>query len=120
MDPMPAFGLDELSGANASGLMTNPVSDLFREHDESRIRTTQIAKSAGFLVMGHLMDYSSTRLARRGKGVVTVLDGEHGAQMPQRIHWGCRARRVRLGWIVGLHACAQLQEQNRGKRSNSK
>src|SRR5690606_39094347 len=51
--------------------------------------TPDVAEAVDVFVVDHFIDHRRTALAEPGEGVVEVLDGEHDAQVSQRVHGGC-------------------------------
>lgn len=61
------------------------TSELLSNANENPFGTPDVAKSVEVLVVDHLVDDGCAKLAEPDEGVVYVLDGEHDAQVPQRV-----------------------------------
>ncbi len=65
------------------------LPELLGEPDENSFGTPAVAEPLYVFVIHDFIDPRRTELAEPGEGVVDVLDGEHDAQVSQRVHGGC-------------------------------
>src|SRR5262245_6739020 len=63
--------------------------ELLGEPDENAFGTTDVAEPVDVFVIDDFIDHRRTELAEPGKRVIDVLDGEHDAEIPQRVDGGC-------------------------------
>ena len=75
------------------------LPELLGEPYENSFGTPDVAEPVEIVIIDDFIDHHRTELAEPGKGVVDVLDGEHDAQVSQRVHGGC-AVIGRDGWGV--------------------
>src|SRR6185436_18788638 len=71
-----------LHGILAGGLLPK----LLAEPDENSFRTADVAEPVDAFVIDDFIDHRRAELAEPGEGVVDVIDGEHDAQVSQRVH----------------------------------
>ena len=70
-------------------LSRRQLPQLLGEPDENSFGTPDVAEPVDVFVIDDFIDDRRTELAEPGERVVDVLDGEHDAQVSQRVHWGC-------------------------------
>src|SRR5262245_24906673 len=63
--------------------------ELLGEPDENAFGTTDVAEPVDVFVIDDFIAHRRTQLAEPGERVIDVLDGEHDAQIPQRVDGGC-------------------------------
>src|SRR3954469_7427925 len=62
------------------------LPDLLCKPDENSFRTSDVAEPVRVLVLDHFADELGAKLAKPGEHIVDVLDGEHDAEISERIH----------------------------------
>src|SRR6187397_1606260 len=82
---MPAFSTLTFHGILSGGLLP----ELLGEPDENSFGIPDVAEAVDVFVIDDFIDHRRTELYEPGEGVVDVLDGEHDAQVSQRVHGGC-------------------------------
>lgn len=65
------------------------LPELLGEPDENSFGTPDVAELEDVFVIDDFIDHRRAELAEPGEGVVNVVDGEHDAQVSQRVHGGC-------------------------------
>src|SRR5688572_2612739 len=80
----------ELSGLPFQRILSGrQLPELLGEPDENFFGTPNVAEPVDVFVIDDFIDHRRTELAEPGEGVVDVLDGEHDAQVSQRVNGGC-------------------------------
>src|SRR6185503_3505617 len=82
---MPEFSTPTFHGILSGGLLR----ELLGEPDENSFGTSDVAEPVGVFVIDDFIDHRRTELAEPAERVVEVLDGEHDAQVSQRVYGGC-------------------------------
>src|SRR6185369_15348289 len=80
----PEFSTLTFHGILSGGLLP----ELLGEPDENSFGTSDVAEPVDVFVIDDYIDHRRTEPAEPGEGVVDVLDGEHDAQVSQRVHGG--------------------------------
>jgi hypothetical protein len=62
------------------------LPELLSESDENSFGTADVAEPVNVLVVDDFIDHRRPEFDQAGKSVVEILDGEHDAKVPQRIH----------------------------------
>src|SRR5918994_1382288 len=83
--PTPEFSRLTFHGILSGGLLP----ELLGEPDENSFGTADVAEPVDVFVIDDFIDHRRAELAEPGEGVVDVLDGEHDAQVSQRVHGSC-------------------------------
>ena len=85
--------MPESSTLAVHGILSGDLlPELLGEPDENPFWTPDVAEPVGVLIIDDFIDHRRTELAEPGEGVVDVLDGEHDAQVSQRVHALCGDR----------------------------
>src|SRR5689334_6090632 len=84
-----ALAATRSTGAFHGVLSGSLLPELLGEPDEDSLGTPDVAEPVDAFVVHDFIDHRRAELAEPGEGVVEVLDGEHDAQVPQRVHRGC-------------------------------
>src|SRR6185503_19779363 len=82
---MPEFSTPTFHGILSGGLLR----ELLGEPDKNSFGTPDVAEPVDVFVVDDFIDNRRTELAEPSERVVDVLDGEHDAQVSQRVHGGC-------------------------------
>src|SRR5690606_29272186 len=63
--------------------------ELLSETDENSFGTSDVTEPIDVFVIDDLVDHRRAALSEPGEGVIEVIDGEHDAQVSQRVHGSC-------------------------------
>src|SRR5687767_8195828 len=85
MTPVPEFSRLTFYGILPGGLLP----ELLGEPDENSFGAPDVAEPVNVFVIDDFIDHRRTELAEPGEGVFDVVDGEHDAQVSQRVHGRC-------------------------------